>query len=233
MQSSPLTDTELDRLEEMLSQSKNPSAMTLEMVDGFFAALLCGPELVMPSEYMPEVAGAESGPVGAFASLDEVREYGELIMRHWNSRAQNLLSGKVFVPILSEDEQGVAHGNDFAVGFMRGAAMRPDSWQELFDDDAMGMLIPILALRHEHDPDPELRPYKEPINAALREKLIIGMAAGVMKIYKHFRPHRMAEVANATKNETWQGRRKVGRNDSCPCGSGKKFKRCCGSAKIQ
>ena len=28
-------------------------------------------------------------------------------------------------------------------------------------------------------------------------------------------------------NEAWSGR-KVGRNDPCPCGSGKKYKHCCG-----
>ncbi|MCZ2154947.1 MAG: SEC-C domain-containing protein [Bryobacterales bacterium] len=25
---------------------------------------------------------------------------------------------------------------------------------------------------------------------------------------------------------------KVGRNDPCPCGSGKKFKKCCGAATV-
>ncbi len=27
-------------------------------------------------------------------------------------------------------------------------------------------------------------------------------------------------------------KREVGRNDPCPCGSGKKFKKCCGSPKL-
>ena len=46
-----------------------------------------------------------------------------------------------------------------------------------------GLLVPILALAHEHHPDPEMRPYKEPISAEMRERLIIGAAAGVMVIY--------------------------------------------------
>jgi uncharacterized protein len=29
-----------------------------------------------------------------------------------------------------------------------------------------------------------------------------------------------------------RGEPKVGRNDLCPCGSGKKFKKCCGGQKI-
>jgi uncharacterized protein len=37
-----------------------------------------------------------------------------------------------------------------------------------------------------------------------------------------------AEGEKATKAaETRGSRRKVGRNDRCPCGSGKKYKKCC------
>ena len=31
------------------------------------------------------------------------------------------------------------------------------------------------------------------------------------------------------KNEEMYGMKKVGRNELCPCGSGKKYKKCCGS----
>jgi preprotein translocase subunit SecA len=44
----------------------------------------------------------------------------------------------------------------------------------------------------------------------------------------------MAKVANATRGggnskqvEKIYGK-KIGRNDTCPCGSGKKYKHCCG-----
>jgi uncharacterized protein len=51
------------------------------------------------------------------------------------------------------------------------------------DDEAhAGSLVPILALAHEHHPDPEMRPYKEPISAEMREQLIVGAAAGVAAI---------------------------------------------------
>ena len=35
------------------------SAMNVEQLDGFFAALIAGPEIVMPSEYYREVFGGE------------------------------------------------------------------------------------------------------------------------------------------------------------------------------
>jgi len=51
-----------------------------------------------------------------------------------------------------------------------------------------------------------------------------------------YKPEAMAASANAPAEpvKTVQARRptdKVGRNDPCPCGSGKKYKRCCGSNK--
>src|SRR5690242_19757525 len=58
-----LTDVELDRLNEFLTDCKG--AMNIEEVDGFFAALIAGPEVVPPSEYLPEVFGAEMSNVFA------------------------------------------------------------------------------------------------------------------------------------------------------------------------
>jgi len=36
------------------------------------------------------------------------------------------------------------------------------------------------------------------------------------------------EQASSTRTEPRTAPRKVGRNEPCPCGSGKKYKRCCG-----
>jgi uncharacterized protein len=87
-----------------------------------------------------------------------------------------------------EDEQGVSCGNDWANGFLRGMELRRENWGPLLDDEENGgSLVPIFALAHEHDPDPEMRPYKEPVSAELREILLVGIAAGVMKIYRYFK----------------------------------------------
>lgn len=37
---------------------------------------------------------------------------------------------------------------------------------------------------------------------------------------------RLGEL-NRKHRETFVGRKKIGRNDKCPCGSGRKFKKCC------
>jgi uncharacterized protein len=51
----PLTDDEFANLDEFLRNIKNCRAMSLEEMDGFFAALICGPEMVSPGEHLPYV----------------------------------------------------------------------------------------------------------------------------------------------------------------------------------
>ena len=225
----PLTDTELDRLSAMLAQFDH-RAMNLEQLDGFIAAMICGPELALPSEFLPEICGRNLVNEGATVKEEELRDFLSLILRHWNVVADTLFSGEVYLPLLLLDENGVSRANDWAKGFVRGMRIRPGDWSLLADDeDHGGSLVPIFALAHEHDPDPSMRPFKEPISAEQREELIAGAAAGVMKIYDYFEATRLLE-AEPTQNETTFRREspKIGRNEPCPCGSGEKFKRCCG-----
>src|ERR1017187_3618305 len=57
-QNEPLTDAELDRLGDFLESCKSGKAMNVEQLDGFFAALIAGPETVMPSEYYGRDVGS-------------------------------------------------------------------------------------------------------------------------------------------------------------------------------
>jgi uncharacterized protein len=204
--------------------------MNLEQLDGFFAALIAGPDNVLPSEYLPEIWGDGMVNEDTFRAQPILQDFLSLVTRHWNAVSQTLRSGNVYVPLLLEDEDGVAHGNDWANGFVRGMGLRREHWAPLLDDeDHGGSLVPIFALAHEHDPDPELRPYDKPVSGELREKLIIGVAAGVMQIYRYFERRRRVTVAGLSSDATYRrSTPKVGRNDPCPCGSGKKYKHCCG-----
>lgn len=230
MRAQPLTEAELDKLADVLSRFGDKRAMNLEMLDGFFAALICGPETVLPSEYLPQIWGAQSINEPDFETKPILQEFLSLLVRHWNATCDTLQSGEVFLPLLLNNENDVAPANDWATGFVRGMDMRRNSWSVLMDDEKHGgSLIPILALAHEHHPDAEMRPYKEPINAEMRERLIAGATAGVMAIYHYFEAERLLEARERAAVRTFRrDAPKIGRNDLCPCGSGKKFKHCCG-----
>jgi len=94
-------------------------------------------------------------------------------------------------------------------------------------------MVPIFALAFEHDPDPEMRPYPEPMNDEQRLELIAAMAAGAMKIFRYFEQHRRFSAQESYRTGTYRrDAPKVGRNLPCPCGSGKKYKKCCRSPKF-
>jgi uncharacterized protein len=228
----PLTDAEFERLSGVLGRFDNEHPMNLEQLDGFLAALICGPEIVHPSEYLPVICGDDMVLEDSFGAQSVLQDFLSLVMRHWNVIADTLHSGDVFLPLLLEDKNGISHATDWAKGFLRGMEFHKEQWAALLDDDEHGgLLVPIFALAHEHDPDPEMRPHKEAMSAEDRERLIVGAAAGVTGIHRYFQGQRLVEsFDNATTFRRTVP--KIGRNDPCPCGSGKKFKQCCGRTTL-
>ena len=103
----PLTDAEFDRLGDFLD-SFGDEAMTLEELDGFFCALISGPDTILPSEYLPEVFGGGLGE--SFANAEEADEILGLLLRHWNTIATALAAGSIHDPIIFENEDGIMQG---------------------------------------------------------------------------------------------------------------------------
>ena len=122
----------------------------------------------------------------------------------------------VYAPVLIEDANGVAHGNDWALGFMRGARGRP-GWRYLMDSDEHGgPLLPIMLLGHEQDADPAM--HLPPVMPDKREELPQPMIAGLTQMYRFFEPHRrsMGAMPRAgMQTPLRRAGREVGRNDPC------------------
>jgi uncharacterized protein len=225
-----ISDSEFQRLAQFLEEI-GPPAMNMEELDGYFSALICGPGLVPMSRCLPNVWGEDF----AFSGEKQASEILAIILHHWNCIAGTLQSTletpNVYLPVLLLNEEGVSHGNDWARGFMRGVELHPAGWQELFDSEEEGAaVVPMMILAHENDPDPELR--SPAIRAQSREDLLNDMIAGLTRIYRHFEPQRRPVDNAGTAPATAPMRRaepKIGRNEICPCGSGRKCKHCCGA----
>ena len=227
-----LADAEYDRLEAMLAGNQGEHAMNLEEMDGFLAALICGPETVPPSIYLAEIWGGRDRPQMVAATLEE---FLNLVMRHWNLIARTLAAEDfVFVPLLiPEDGEELPRGNRWAEGFLRGIALCRAAWDEIMqDDEKFAMLLPIAALAHENDPDPEMRTWKTPPDEDLRKTVIAGLSVATQTLYDYFLRRRTGKVSGRPVGIRG-ARQKIGRNDPCYCGSGKKYKRCCGDVTIQ
>jgi uncharacterized protein len=93
----PLTDLELERLAAVLKRFGDTSAMNLEQLDGFLAALICCPDLVPPSEYLPKICGGNIVLEDEFSAQPILKDFLSLIMRHWNAIVDTLQSGEVYL----------------------------------------------------------------------------------------------------------------------------------------
>ena len=68
-----------------------------------------------------------------------------------------------------------------------------------------------------------------PRSSVKRVQLVKQASAGLAGENEHRKTVRRPATPQKPKGVTVSGKEKIGRNDPCPCGSGKKFKNCCGS----
>jgi yecA family protein len=86
------TPAEYKALARILAQCTWSLTPNLEALDGLFCALIVGPDVVLPSEYLPLVLG----PSTHFESLEDVKRVLPLLMRHWNTIALTLEHGDIY-----------------------------------------------------------------------------------------------------------------------------------------
>ena len=158
-----LTPTELDWLAGFLASDQVPEpTLSMEQLDGFFAALVIGTELVLPSEYLPALWGSV-GDAPVYDSVEQAQFVMDLLTRHWNTIAHRLNDEFLHTPFLfpAADED---QGREWAEGFMLSVQLRHEAWMPLKRDAAVGSLLVALfslaADGTEQDievPDPEMR----------------------------------------------------------------------------
>lgn len=211
-----LTARELDWLAGFLMSGDVPqTALSMEQLDGFFAALVAGPELVLPSEYLPTLWGSDDGgPV--YDSIEQAQFVMNLMTRHWNTIARRLDAEYPHAPFLfpAADED---RARQWAEGFMLGVELRHDTWIPLARDPKAGpLLVALFSLAADgteqtmETPDPEMR-----------QDFVESIPLMLLAFHGYWRMAPKQAPAHSLK---------VGRNAPCPCGSGLKFKKCCGAA---
>jgi uncharacterized protein len=226
---SGLSDSEMDELENLLENevcSKN--GMPVDVLDGFFYALSVGPVTVMPREWLPKIWGTDE----AYPSLkneDKVDRLLELIERNFNSINASISSDTAepeFVfPVIEDNNQEYYEASGWAVGFMQGVSICLEAWSPLIDDpDNADMLAPIFVLASTaFDGDEENELARTPQQ---RHELALQIPDSVKEMHTFWLPFRQAISRQEAANRS---QLKIGRNEACPCLSGKKYKKCCGA----
>jgi uncharacterized protein len=203
-------------LQEFLRSDHAPAAaMSLSELDGFLTGVAIGPDLVMPSEWLPEIWGPE-GPVSDNA--EEMRAVLAVIMNRYNEILAALRQDPPeFAPILATSPTGEPLASAWAEGFFHAVRMRRQAWLPLLQHKEGRMLLtPLLIVLPEAEPD--RAPPQELVAEAVG--FIPRVVAAIDDFWRERRERRGARGPRPP--------RRTARNARCPCGSGRKYKRCCG-----
>jgi uncharacterized protein len=206
----PLSPEETDTFVRLLDEVGGRS---LAFARGVFAAAATAPTRLEPTSWLSLLLAQEPPDR---ASLKELMG---LALREYNACAECLSLGVPAVP---------AHGDlgaveQFCKGYIR-VSQGDTRWTR--DTEAFALTVPLAALAGY-------------LEAAALEKV----APDAVEDYERWRAQRAEALADdvAALYRFWEearnapppatpARPRVGRNEPCPCGSGKKYKRCCGAS---
>lgn len=213
-----------DQLDEYLGSDRSPSdCMMMSDLDGFLTGVAVSPSLVKPSEWLPIVWGGEE-PV--FADETEMRGVIGGIFARYNEILRQINSGAI-APIFwtTSDDEVVAA--DWAEGFLQAMKLCWDDWEPLFQSEEHAFtLFPILALCGNERGE-NLFGLDAEAEDKVMEKVPAVIPSCIQEIAAFWRRRRSPLHTGHAASDT-RFTPKVGRNAPCPCGSGRKFKKCCG-----
>jgi uncharacterized protein len=228
----PIARVDLEVLESFLMSDRSPpESMMLSDLDGFLTGIAVGPELVLPSEWLPLIWGGEAPE---FVDENEANAILGAIMGRYNEILRQI-DDDTFDPVFWADRDGTLIAADWAEGFLLAIALRVEAWDRLFKSKHDGQfLYPILALCGDENGESllDLAPDDEDL---VMEEAAEFIPACVTAIAAYWRGQGSKQISmplmgGARTSQPEQPLPKTGRNERCPCGSGKKFKKCCGKS---
>jgi uncharacterized protein len=223
----------LDAALMALPEENDP--MILTEFDGFCAGLITCPELIPPSVWLAKVWGPGGPP--EFESLSEMQAILDLIMAHYNCVASLLMTSGDYFPVMDEDRRnGDILWEFWMLGFLAAMRLRPEAWNAIErsgDARARKALEKIEELGRIAMSFAESKKAKASKLVKDAPDLIPELVEDLNRFAKSRAPGLPQGFPLAANMSTAPiVGTKVGRNDSCPCGSGKKFKKCCGAGSL-
>jgi len=222
-----LADDQLDRLETLLDEL--PDAMRLDEIQGYLCAAISGPQAIPAEDWLADTLGGEE----ALAS-QAGNEAAEILRTFAAALEGELAAGEPPVLLLyakEDDENGPSDYLPWCQAYLAGVDAAEDDWFEFLgesedEEDSEEIvylderLFPFMVLTgeaeaaaREHGEDWPQGGAREELENDCQDDVPLA----VTDIYRFW----------AAKRGTPTIRReepKVGRNDPCPCVSGRKFK---------
>lgn len=209
------------------------TAMSPLELDGYLTGILVTPQAapIRPSAWMARLWG-DDDPI--FEDEAQINTVLGAVMLHYNTLLRDierslkrLETDRIvdYRPLFLSGDQKPTHDavRAWVRGFWKAMALAPETWSGLVEDERTKIIIePFVGFFDLGS----LAPGEVP--ADIDDRLDAD-AASIPRMILVLR--KLARIREAAHRPPPLPRRsEVGRNHPCPCGSGKKYKRCCGRA---
>ncbi|WIT13538.1 UPF0149 family protein [Paucibacter sediminis] len=248
-----LTDAEFEELDELLATTPAPlQALDASMLDGYLCGVLVQPRLIEIDEWLPNIFDYDGGLLPESVDPAWLARIRELVARRHAALNRAMVEDGWFDPVVLDlDEQAPVdppppEGEDaeqaqaratyeamgpisrtlmpWVAGFQHAALCFPEL-SEMDDDAVMASLARLY--RHLPAETPE---EKEIVATLDREHPLKDLDDAIEELVVTVAD--LCDLTEAHRYKVESIRRdtpKVGRNDPCPCGSGRKYKQCHGA----
>ena len=216
-----------------LASAAPKTAMSTLELDGYLTGVIVTPQAVpvRPSAWIGRLWG-DDDPIFADeaqinAALGAVALRYNTLIRDIDRSLERLEAERIVDhrPLFVAGDHKPSHDavRAWARGFWRAMALAPATWSKLVEDERTKIIVePFIGFFDIGGVDPNEIP--DDVN-----DLLDAEAALIPRMILILR--KLARIREAAGRPAPLPRRgKIGRNDPCPCGSGKKHKRCCARA---
>jgi uncharacterized protein len=251
--STGLQSEDFDALDDILDdlRTRHDETPQWEFCEGFLAALACCRRRIPEDEWLAVLLGLDDG--ASFADDAQRQRFLDL----WSRRTAEVVAAlDTDIKALDEDaayapevmdvrgalaslppeERTDIEGEDipsfaqvWALGFMFAIESWPEEWEAPKDKEAAkwhdSSLEAIVALTEDDNDEATLSAFGEDGPPSVSENRLNAYAEALWAVYDLREIWRSIgpRVQQVIKGDT------PGRNDPCACGSGKKYKKCCGA----
>jgi uncharacterized protein len=213
-----------EKMERILTE-RSEGAHGAPELHGMLMASVVGPEPIPMDWILPSILSPPESEAVGFDNFSDFSWVAEKIddwlhrIRHVFEEDPELLNLLVYMPKLREGDT-TPDPQTWCNGFVEGMAYHREKWEPLLS--AKGGFERIAPILMTSDPDEwEKKPILNPFTELTPWELGDVLKIAVLAIYQFWSSYdQNPKPARASVSP--------GRNDPCPCGSGKKYKRCCG-----
>ncbi len=243
-----LTKYQKELLSQLLELAEDrEEVLTLTGLEGFLFGIAITPDVIMLSEWMPEIF---CGEMPEFEDIEQGEVLIKNLLNAYNAYNDAFNKEKLNFPfdvknIKDEDinDDLLNEMADWSYGLLVALRLRPEIWHldyegdyENAPEDIQDILLSFSIVYGVVYPEDAHGLFEredgQPVDASSTVAfLFASLPMAVERLKEHGEKLSKSRIEEMKKGifDFNQRKVKIGRNDPCPCGSGKKYKKCCGA----